>query len=49
MFSFLINTKIAYYSAICKTDNGTMVEVSVDMGEKMVISFDTTIVYSSEG
>lgn len=39
----------AYYSAICKTDNGTMVEVSVDMGEKMVVSFDTTIVYSSEG
>ena len=39
----------AYYSAICKTDNGTMVEVSVDMGEKMVMSFDTTIVNSSEG
>ena len=39
----------AYYSAICKTDNGTMVEISVDMGEKMVVSFDTTIVYSSEG
>lgn len=39
----------AYYSAICKTDNGAMVEISMDMGEKMVISFDTTIVYSSEG
>ena len=39
----------AYYSALCKTDNGTMVEVSVDMGEKMVICFDTTIIYSSEG
>ena len=44
-----INDARAYYSAICKTDNGTMVEVSVDMGEKMVVSFDTTIVYSSEG
>lgn len=44
-----INDARAYYSAICKTDNGTMVEVSIDMGEKMVISFDTTIVYSSEG
>jgi len=43
------NDARAYYSAICKTSDGTMVEVSVDMGEKMVNSFDTTVIYSSEG
>ena len=38
----------AYYTALCKTEDGTMVEVSFDMGEKRVNSFDTTVVHSSE-
>ena len=39
----------AYYIALCKTENGTMIDVSVDMGEKMVTSFDTTVIYALEG
>ena len=38
----------AYYTALCKTEDGTITEVSFDMGEKRVNSFDTTVVYSSE-
>ena len=38
----------AFYSALCKTEDGTMVEVSFDMGEKRVNSFDTTVAYASE-
>ena len=30
------------------TEDGTMVEVSFEMGEKRVNSFDTTVVYASE-
>ena len=33
----------AYYSAICKTEDGSMVEVVVDMGSKKIVSFNTTI------
>ncbi len=39
----------AYYTALCKTENGTMVDVTIDMGEKMVTSFDTTVIYAWEG
>jgi hypothetical protein len=33
----------AHYAAICKTEDGSMVEVVVDMGSKKIVSFNTTI------
>lgn len=42
------NDERAYYSVICKTDNGTAVEVTVDCGEKEVIGFNIDAVYMME-
>ena len=33
---FSLNNKRAEYLAVCKTDNGNLVEVMVDCGEKKV-------------
>lgn len=33
----------AYYAALCKTDDGAMLEVTIDIGEKKVTSFNTMV------
>ncbi len=38
----------AYYTVVCKTDEGAVVEVSFDIGEKTVTSFRTSAQYLSE-
>jgi len=38
----------AYYTVVCKTDEGAVVEVSFDIGEKIVTSFRTSVQYLSE-
>lgn len=35
----------AYYNAVCKTDEGAVVEVTFDIGEKKVTSFRTSTIY----
>lgn len=38
----------AYYTVVCKTDEGAVVEVTFDIGEKTVTSFRTSVQYFSE-
>lgn len=38
----------AYYNVICKTDDGAVVEVTFDIGDKSVTSFRTSMAYLSE-
>ena len=38
----------AYYTVVCKTDEGAVVEVTFDIGEKTVTSFRTSVQYLSE-
>ncbi len=38
----------ACYSASCKTDTGSMIEVSIDVGEKIVTYFDVEMRYTVE-
>lgn len=42
------NNVRAYYNVICKTNDGAVVEVTFDIGEKKVTSFRTSVGYLSE-
>ena len=46
--NYIGNNQRAYYTVVCKTDEGAVVEVSFDIGEKTVTSFRTSAQYLSE-